>query len=210
MTGRLRRHAEEGREEGKRGSKGFTLIELMVVLLIIGILMAIAIPTYLGERARANQTAAQTTVRNAMTAVNAVYAEENAYEVPPSAGTGTTFAAYMQLQEPSLKWVGSGGTVNALNQVSEARITSLEPAGSTNLSQGIELTAWAANGTCWTAAIIQQSSSTLPSGTYYKKSTPSAGGGTGGGTGGCAASSTAPATAGNWAMTWGGTPLTSF
>lgn len=47
--------------------QGFTLIELMVVVLIIAILLAIAIPTYLGARERANDRATQSNLRNAHT-----------------------------------------------------------------------------------------------------------------------------------------------
>lgn len=50
-----------------RDQRGFTLIELMVVVLIIAILLAIAIPTYLGARERANDRAVQSNLRNAHT-----------------------------------------------------------------------------------------------------------------------------------------------
>lgn len=58
-----------------RGQKGFTLIELLVVIIIIAILAAIAIPTFLGQRDKAHDAAAKSLVRNAMTAVESAYVD---------------------------------------------------------------------------------------------------------------------------------------
>ena len=62
-----------------REEEGFTLIELMVVVLIIAILIAIAIPTFLGARQRAQDRAAQSDLRNTVTAAKALYTDRSTY-----------------------------------------------------------------------------------------------------------------------------------
>jgi prepilin-type N-terminal cleavage/methylation domain-containing protein len=59
--------------------EGFTLIELLVVLIIIGILLSIAIPSYLGFQKKAQQTAAMSDVRAAVPDVEAFYSDNNSY-----------------------------------------------------------------------------------------------------------------------------------
>ena len=58
---------------------GFTLIELLVVIIIIGILLAIAVPSYMKFRDRANDSAAKANVRAAIPAMEAFFADNNTY-----------------------------------------------------------------------------------------------------------------------------------
>jgi type IV pilus assembly protein PilA len=59
--------------------EGFTLIELLVVLVIIAVLLAIAVPSYLGFKERAEKRAAQSNVRAAIPAAEAYYSDHGNY-----------------------------------------------------------------------------------------------------------------------------------
>ena len=62
-----------------QSEKGFTLIELLVVILIIGILAAIALPAFLNQRTKAQDTEAKSKARTAQTALETLYVNEQSY-----------------------------------------------------------------------------------------------------------------------------------
>jgi type IV pilus assembly protein PilA len=90
-----------------REERGFTLIELMVVVLIIAILIAMAIPTFLSARTRAQDRAVQSNLRNALTAERVVYTDAQAFTSDP---------AMMTPVEPSFVYV-DGDTPSLTNRV---------------------------------------------------------------------------------------------
>lgn len=80
----------------RKQDDGFTLVELMVVVLVIAILIAIAIPTFLGARQRAQDRAAQSDLRNGLTAAKVHYVDNENYSAT---------IAQLGAIEPSLTFV---------------------------------------------------------------------------------------------------------
>ena len=134
-----------------RSEEGFTLIELMVVVLIIAILLAIAIPTFLGARNRANDRAAQSSLRNALTAAKTIFTDSQDYT--------QANASAIQTNEPALTLVDD----TVLTSASTPKTVSVK---------GVSATVWAASamsksGTCFG---IKDDSASGGAGTTY--STP--------------------------------------
>jgi type IV pilus assembly protein PilA len=105
----------------------------MVVLLIMGILLAIAIPTFLGVAGGAKDRAAQSNLNTALTNAKAYYGNNN-----QTYGTTASAASGLASSEPDLTFTtGAPGAGNSI------------AVGTTTGGNGLMLTAYSANGNCW-------------------------------------------------------------
>jgi type IV pilus assembly protein PilA len=145
---RLRERQTAELESVGEAEAGFTLIELMVVLLIIAILLAIAIPTFLGVTSSANDRAAQSNLTNGLTEATAQYQS-----------AGQSFAGISSLlvsSAPEYTWTSGVGALGGCG-TGTPNCISVAPydVSTAGDQQAVVIAAMAKTGTCWYVAQLQ-------------------------------------------------------
>ncbi len=119
------------RRRTRRDDRGFTLVELLVVALVLGVLIVIAVPTFLSARTRADNREAQSVARNVLTAARILYADASTY--------GDAEAALPTI-EPTYTYLAPAAPSNDVEVVS---------VGVTSNDQELGIAVMATSGTCY-------------------------------------------------------------
>ena len=153
------RRAAEFEAEGS-AEAGFTLIELMVVLLILAILLAIAIPTFLGVTGSANDRSAQSNLNTALTNAKTVYEQSNqAYPLYVAPAVTQPLAVTIAGYEPSLP-MSTASSITGIIVAAVGKVVAATDVANTN--GAILMSAANKTSECWWVADNTASMTAVP------------------------------------------------
>jgi type IV pilus assembly protein PilA len=138
------------RKRHEQNEEGFTLIELMVVVLIIAILMAIAIPTFLGASNSAKDSAVQQNIANSLTDSLAGYTSSQTFGSNTGAALATTaMVTALTAAEPNIAYLAGGAAPTVKNTVYVTVAQKDVATSTTTASDNILLYGISASGKCY-------------------------------------------------------------
>jgi type IV pilus assembly protein PilA len=132
--------------------EGFSLIEILVVIMILGILMAIAVPTFFGAKRSGYDSKAQSTLRSGLAAERTYYVDYQEY---------TTDVPSLDKIEPNIDWASSNGDAQGVKTVLDTS------------KQAVVLVSWSKSNTLFCIMNIAVTGTSLngqsTAGTFYKR-----------------------------------------
>ena len=139
-----------------RGDSGFTLTELVIAMVVLGVIASIAIPSFLGSRNNSYDKEAQSSIENVLKAAKFHYQGQGDFSDASSAqcGDSTALAADLQKLEPNVDVAASSVSSTNSRIVSVQAVQTWDSTGGLLGCQGFYAVAYSSSGSCWAARII--------------------------------------------------------
>ena len=145
----------QSRRVGRRDA-GFTLTELVIAMVVLGVIASIAIPSFLGSRNNSYDKEAQSSIDNVLKAAKFHYQSQGDFSDASSAqcGDSTGLAADLQKIEPNVDVVASSVSSTNSRKVSVQAVQTWDSTGGLLGCQGFYAVAFSSSGSCWAARVI--------------------------------------------------------